>query len=612
MKTIKTMTAALLCAAAVPAYGRTAGEKDYGIATLDDTLSTAVVTAEKGITVSRCDTVSLAGCFSIEEALLKTPGAAVNDNGGISGLKTVSLRGLGSSQTGIYIDGIQVGNLMSGQTDLGMLGTGNLGSVIVDYAQNRINFRTAVPVFGHNVSRKVAGRFESRGGSFGTFSPLISLSFKCSDSITASVNSEGLISRSHRENSDIRQVKGGVDLFGDIPGGSWKAKTYVNASDRQSPGSTSYPYLSEQKDINSFIQGGINKRINSLYSLNLTGKAAYDGMIYTDSYSESRYGQTDTRINTSHLFAIREWVKLSYALGLNWNILKSNQYTTSTSSTDSNIYRLGGITSAAASFNHKAIRADISVEYACASDFSSQGSEGKFRQCLSPSASLSVKATEGLTVSSYGRRAYRIPTFNELYYAGFGNTDLEPEDAWLADIGAEFNMRPSEFWKIGVKADIFCNWLQNKITAAPSPEDPNIWLPYNIDKVRTAGTDICISSDYHAEGWEAEGSARYTFQDSQNSPYTSRHSLVLYGRAGYKGWELKGTWNLREGRTDSSGALPGWNTLDISIHKKLNIKDLFNLTLSLDAKNVTDFRYEISRGYPMPGWALFGSMAISF
>ncbi|MBQ3207763.1 MAG: Plug domain-containing protein [Bacteroidales bacterium] len=249
MKAIKTLTAALLWAAAIPVSGHRS-DTDGPVFTCD-TIRTSVITAEKGITVSRRDTVELDGNQRIEDAMLKIPGLSVNDNGGFSALKTVSLRGLGSSQTDIYIDGIKVGNLMSGQTDIGMLGMWNLGAAIVDYAQNRIDFHTSIPEFrqkGDN-HRKITGSLLSKGGSFGTFIPAISLSIKCSDNITASINSEGLLSESHRENSDIRQIKGGIDLSGRSAGGNWKAKAFANASNRQSPGSITYPYLLNKRTL---------------------------------------------------------------------------------------------------------------------------------------------------------------------------------------------------------------------------------------------------------------------------------------------------------------------------------------------------------------------------
>ena len=52
---------------------------------------------------------------------------------------------------------------------------------------------------------------------------------------------------------------------------------------------------------------------------------------------------------------------------------------------------------------------------------------------LSPSAGLRFTLLEGVDLVAFGRRAYRTPTFNELYYPGYGNPALKPEDAYLAD-----------------------------------------------------------------------------------------------------------------------------------------------------------------------------------
>ena len=102
---------------------------------LSDSLHAVTITADKGVTVSRADTLKPANSFSVSDVLLQNSGFQVGDNGGFAGLKTVSLRGLGSAHTAIYIDGVRVGNVQSGQNDLGMIGTENLADVVVDYAQ---------------------------------------------------------------------------------------------------------------------------------------------------------------------------------------------------------------------------------------------------------------------------------------------------------------------------------------------------------------------------------------------------------------------------------------------------------------------------------------------
>ena len=112
-----------------------------------DTLATATVTAEKGVIVSRTDTVKTVQGESVTDALMKIPGMQMSDLGGAAGLKTAGLRGMGTANTSIYIDGVKVGNIQSGQGDLGMISLENASEVIVDYAQNSISFNTARPSF---------------------------------------------------------------------------------------------------------------------------------------------------------------------------------------------------------------------------------------------------------------------------------------------------------------------------------------------------------------------------------------------------------------------------------------------------------------------------------
>ena len=75
---------------------------------LTDSLSAVTVTADKGMTVSRSDTIKVVAGATVSEVLMHNPGLHVMDNGGVAGLKTVSLRGMGSAHTSIYIDGVRV------------------------------------------------------------------------------------------------------------------------------------------------------------------------------------------------------------------------------------------------------------------------------------------------------------------------------------------------------------------------------------------------------------------------------------------------------------------------------------------------------------------------
>jgi outer membrane receptor protein involved in Fe transport len=213
--------------------------------------------------------------------------------------------------------------------------------------------------------------------------------------------------------------------------------------------------------------------------------------------------------------------------------------------------------------------------------------------------------------------------FNELYYRGYGNGSLKPEDAWMTDIGMQWSHAIGRKWDITIKADGFFNWLDNKITSAPSTSDPNIWLPYNIGKVFSAGTDISARASFSSNGWDGSISTEYTLVDAKDKtpdsassgkqiPYIARHSLTAAGSIGWKGWKLDAVWNMREGRSGSYGDLPGWNTLDISLSRSFRVgreEAGRAMSISLRADNLTDERYELSAGYPMPGRSLMAGIS---
>ena len=132
------------------------------VAETPDTLQAVTIVADKGVVVSRTDTVALRADGTATQALLRIPGLGISDYGGLAGLKGVSLRGLGTAHTDIYLDGVRVSNFQSGQNDLGMLPMETLGSAVVDYAQNSVSFRTAKPEGGVFLEETFMEEVESR------------------------------------------------------------------------------------------------------------------------------------------------------------------------------------------------------------------------------------------------------------------------------------------------------------------------------------------------------------------------------------------------------------------------------------------------------------------
>jgi len=583
------------------------------LADMPDTLATAVVVADKGMIVSHSDTIQISTQVDVSEALSRIPALVVGDLGGVAGLKTVNLRGLGSAHTAVYVDGVRVNNVQSGQTDLGMLDIGSCSDIVVDYAQNSISFNTSKPQFG---SRKFVGSIMFRGGSFETYEPAARLDFKLSDKLSLSATASGTFSKgnfrfgdnSRRENNDIGQIRAGVDLWGRMERGSWHSKVYFNGVERGTPGSSDWPSADRQKDRNFYVQGVVQNRFTSRYTLNVSAKAAYDDLSYFSEWGDSRYQATGFQLNTSHIFRLATWADISVAADIHRDDLKATDY---------NAGRTNVVSVLSSMFRMPKFKADISIEYSGIFDSGSKGIS-----ILSPSVDFRYGISDALCIMAFGRRAFRAPSFNELYYPGYGNPNLRFEDAWLMSLGPQWRKQISD-WSVNAGADFYFNAIKDKIVSAPSEDNPSYWYPYNIGKALMYGADLQTGLAFKKGDWATSLSAAYTWQGTKDKtpgsssydeqlPYVPKHSLTLSLDGSFKGVKLDLIWNLRSGRRDSYGEMPDYNTLDITVGKDFSIWKRNSLSLKLLARNITDTRFELTSGYPMPGRAFYCTVAFNF
>ena len=584
------------------------------VAETPDTLKAVTIVADKGVVVSRADTVALRADGTAADALLRFPGLGISDYGGLAGLKGANLRGLGTPHTDIYLDGVRVSNFQSGQNDLGMLPLETLGNVVVDYAQNSLSFRTAKPVFGRS---PFAGRIGLQAGSFGTWMPSVRFDVKASERVAISAYASGILTKgdfpfgdanARRTGNDLKQIRAGYDVFGTLEGGQWQIKSYINASDRGTPGSLSWPSEDRQQDKNFILQGTLRKAFSDLYTLNVSAKGAYDNIFYKSAWGDSNYDFSDFQLNSSHTFRLTDFWAVSLAADIEHGALKATGYDAA---------RTAAIAALGSAIRLGRFSADVAVEY--------RGTFDKGAAALnsvSPSLDLRFRILESLDITAFGRRAFRAPTFNELYYPGYGNPDLKPEDAWLTDLGIDWH-RACGDWTFGAKVDGFYNFLKEKIISAPSAADPYVWLPYNIGRVEAWGADAVASARYD-DGRIAGGfSARYARQNAldktpdsytfdQQIPYVARHTVVLAGDFSVAGWRIDALWNWRGGRFDASGEMPNWNSLDLSLRKTVKLCEDSALTLFVTGKDLLDCRYELVRDYPMPGRSVLGGIEFKF
>ena len=78
------------------------------------------------------------------DAIRYFSGIQIKDYGGIGGLKTVNIRGLGTQHVGVFYDGVQLGNAQNGQIDLGRFSLDNMEAVSLYNGQKSAIFQSAL------------------------------------------------------------------------------------------------------------------------------------------------------------------------------------------------------------------------------------------------------------------------------------------------------------------------------------------------------------------------------------------------------------------------------------------------------------------------------------
>jgi vitamin B12 transporter len=107
-------------------------------------------------------------------------------------------------------------------------------------------------------------------------------------------------------------------------------------------------------------------------------------------------------------------------------------------------------------------------------------------------AGVGYRFDNGIALSASYGTAFQAPTFNELYYPGFGNPDLDPEQSRSGEIGIA---GPHAFGRWAV--NVFQTDLDDMIAF-----DATSNAPENIDEARIRGLEFWTTADI--DGWLLE------------------------------------------------------------------------------------------------------------
>lgn len=589
------------------------------------------------------------GILSVSDAVRRFSGVSIKDYGGIGGMKTVSIRGMGAQHTAVSYDGITMSNVQSGQIDISRFSLDNVSMISLSIGQSDDIFQSARSYASAGVLQitTLQPTFDTKRntlntgvktGSFGLLNPMVYYAHKINEQFSISVNSgweraDGRYKFTYknaeqteerkRRNSDVSIWRTELNLYGNLgKGGNLNFKVNYLDSERGLPGSVIfYKDDNDERVWNKDLFAQAYYKNTLSHKMELKAQVRFSRTYYkyfalnnniSGSKQEDRITQFEYYASAGILYKPIEDISISLFEDVFQNRLNSNFTDIDSPSRNSSL------TALAAQYNNKHITITGSLLATYVKENAKSGDVPDNKKKITPSISLSylpfLKTNIRLRASY--KKIFRVPTFDDMYYIRMGNINLKPEYAtqynagltWVGKISNKVDL-------ISISADGYKNKVDDKIVPFPTM---NIFKMRNYGKVDMTGLDI--NTRLHSElcrklSIELTGNYSYqkvidiTDQESKNYrdqiPYTPRH----YGSGAIS---LENPWiniaytlivsgkryALDQNILDNE--IESYTDHSISLNKSFDINKS-RLRVQLNLINLSNKNYQIIKYYPMPG-----------
>ena len=590
---------------------------------------------------------------SVADALRYFSGVQVKDYGGVGGIKTVNIRSMGTNHTGVVYDGVELGNAQNGQIDLGQFSLDNIEALSLYNGQKSeilqpakdfgsagtIYIRTRTPVF--NDGENYHARVTVRTGSFDLLNPSALIELKLSERISTSLSAEWINSSGKykfryrrvnpagelaydttavRQNGDINATRIELNTHGTLNSGSWNFKVYNYNSERGVPGAIVNNVWRRGEriwDTNSFAQGSYTGFFEKFTTLNNIKYAFYRTHYVNNDDKQVKidnlYKQKEIYFSSANEYEVTNFWSVSASYDFMWNTL------------DADVYgfvkpdRISHYISAATALNFNRIKIQASALGTFIHDKIRGQKAPADKHVFSPAIFMNgyPLRNKDFSIRVFYKKSFRMPTFNDLYYADMGNSQLSPERVTQYNLGFLYDHNSTSLISAArISADVYYNKVKDKIVAYPKGQQFR-WTMLNLGLVDIRGIDVTglLTLNPYRDLYLTVR-AQYTFQraiDITNPsdnyyrdqiPYIPRHSGAAVFNAQWRGWGLNYSWiyvgerynqqeNIRYNYTQP------WYTSDVSLSKDFKLGRV-NLRGLIEINNLLSQDYDVILNYPMP------------
>jgi vitamin B12 transporter len=564
---------------------------------------------------------------SITQALTTLPGVTVTQNGGPGANATVSIRGSSGSQVAVFIDGIRVGSVTTGQAawaDLpteafdrvevisgpaaASFGADAVGGVVQLFTRRGANQPNQTTVSFGGGSNKTFDTQLRTSGTIGSTGPLSALSgvtysLGLHDYNTAGIDATQPYAFGHEDGRNPYHAQD-LDARLGYARDNWSISTFA---------------LYHRSDLSYDSLGGADRQRDHQLT---TGIAFHLDITPTTQFDQSVGYAND-----------REFLYSNVA-GIASDQIDSTRFSTSTSLTHQEKgavlfgQPLSGETKLAYDFsreqaylpfdapgglptrNDSAVSLHQSATLGPVTLFLAGRHEIVQGQSVNTgNAALSWAITPVYTARvSYGN-AFRLPTFNDLYYPGFGNPDLRPERSNSVEAALDANTSFGTF-----TAAIYETRVHDLISY-----DSATFLPVNIGRARIQGIDLSYKGTLGKSTPVSLAIGLLNPQDVTDQTWLNRRPRQTLNLSVDHTWDefdlhalSTGVSVLYGGTTFDDQAntiyLPSYLTVGLRAAYRINS----HLALSATLSNLFNRQYMTAYGYNTLGRTAFGKMTYTF
>ncbi|MCF6324415.1 MAG: TonB-dependent vitamin B12 receptor [Gammaproteobacteria bacterium] len=493
-------------------------ELDSIIVTATRTAQTADETLASVTVISRED-IERQQAQSVQDILRGVPGISISNSGGAGKATSLFMRGTESDHVLVLIDGIKVGSATLGSTAFqhlpieqierievvrgprsSLYGSEAIGGVIQIFTR-KASSTTAKPFLSigggsygsSNVSMGASGRGENSWFS-------VSASGQSTDGFNACKGNSGAACFTIEPDKDSNQNRSGSLRAGY----QFEDGLEVDGHALRSTNETEFDggFSNESKSVQQVVGGSVRLSPMETWQLIFTGGRSLDE---SDTFKDGNFqGRIDTQRDSVSLqsdFFITDNHLLTLGSDYQNDTVDSDTAYVTTARNNRGLF--GQYQS---SFGANDI--EVSLRRDDNEQFDKRNTGGlawgyTFGQYLRINA-------------SYGT-AFKAPTFNELYWPGFGNADLKPEKSRSTELGLRGKGRWGH-WSF----TLYETRIEQLIAF-----DSTIFAPGNVDQVRIQGMETTLTTQI--KDWNVN--ANFSWLDPENESSGANNGKVLARRA---------------------------------------------------------------------------------